>query len=156
MSSNPPAASTPTPRAAWSAAGQDGAATGGADNTSNSPGSAYGRAPQVARNGFSGPGVHNIDARISREFPITEKYRLQFLVEAFNVANHRNGLGVATTAFAYTTPGAATCPTGTHVNTCIAPYTATTTTTTPFGVINSTSGTLYGPRQIQVAAKLFF
>jgi len=42
------------------------------------------------------------------------------------------------------------------VNTCIAPYTATTTTTTPFGTINSTSSILYGARQLQFAAKLFF
>ena len=27
---------------------------------------------------------------------------------------------------------------------------------TPFGTINTTSGTLYGPRQLQVSAKLFF
>jgi hypothetical protein len=157
MSSNPPSGVYTTGAgAAASAAGQDGGATGGSDNTNNGPTSAYGRAPFLARNGFAGPGVHNVDLRISREFPIFEKYRFQILGEAFNLVNHRNGLSVATTAYAYTAPGAATCPTGAHTNTCIAPYTATTTTTTPFGTINSTSSILYGARQLQVAAKFFF
>jgi hypothetical protein len=137
-----------------SAAGGDGGATGAADNTNNSPGSAYGRAPMVKRNGFVGPGVHNLDMRVSREFPIHEKYRFQILGEAFNIVNHRNGLGVATTAYSFVAPAAtaATCPAGAHTNTCIAPYVSST----PFGVINSTSSILYGARQLQVAAKLFF
>ena len=157
MSSNPPAGRYMTGAGAIaSAAGQDGGATGGSDNTNNSPGSAYGRAPQDRRNGYAGPGVHNLDFRISRDFAITERYKFEILGEAFNLINHRNGLQVAATAYAYTSPGAATCPTASHVNTCIAPYTATTTTTTPFGVINSTSSVLYGARQLQVAAKLFF
>ena len=128
------------------AAGGDGSATGGADNTNNSPGSAYGRAPQVRRNGFPGPGVHNLDMRISRDFQIHENIRFQLLGEAFNIVNHRNGLGVATTAFTYAAPLAA------GGNTRIIPY----VTSTPFGTITNTSSTLYGPRQLQVAAKLFF
>lgn len=138
------------------AAGADGSATGGADNTNNSPGTAYGRAPQDKRNGYPGPGIHNVDMRVSRDFPFMERFRFQILAEAFNVVNHRNGLGVATTAYTFTAPGSATCPVGSHVNTCIAPYAATTTTSTPFGTINSTSSILYGARQMQFAAKLFF
>jgi len=136
------------------AAGNDGSATGGANNTFNSPGSAFGRAPQVARNGFHGPGIHNFDARVSRDFPIREGIKFQILGEAFNLVNHRNGLGVTTTAYSFTAPAAssAACPVGSHANTCITPFVSTT----PFGTINSTTGTLYGPRQLQVAAKLFF
>jgi hypothetical protein len=157
MSSNPPSGVYTTGAGAMAtAAGQDGGATGGTDNTNNGPSSAYGRAPQDKRNGYPGPGVHNFDMRVSREFPIMEKFRFQVLAEAFNIVNHRNGLQIASTAYAYTSPGAATCPAGSHVNTCIAPYTATTSTTTPFGTINSTSSILYGARQLQVSAKLFF
>ncbi|WP_263367655.1 TonB-dependent receptor [Edaphobacter bradus] len=136
------------------AAGFDGSATGAANNTFNSPGSAFGRAPQVARNGFHGPGVHNIDLRVSRDFPIHENVRFQIVGEAFNLVNHRNGLGVATSAFSFVAPTATsvTCPVSGHSNTCIAPFVSST----PFGTINNTSGTLYGPRQLQVAAKLFF
>jgi hypothetical protein len=135
-------------------AGIDGGATGGADNTNNSTSSALGRAPQVARNGFPGPGIHNFDLRIARDFPIHESISFQIVGEAFNLVNHRNGLGVATTAFSYANPSSATasCPAASHANTCIIPFVSST----PFGTINSTAGTLYGARQLQVGAKLFF
>ena len=130
----------------------DGGATGGADNTNNVVSSSPGRAPQVARNGFPGPGVRNIDLRISRDFPIHEQISFQIVGEAFNVLNHLNGLAVATTAFSYANPGSgANCPTS-HANTCIAPFVSGT----PFGTINNTAGTLYGARQLQMSAKLFF
>ncbi|MDP9050134.1 MAG: TonB-dependent receptor, partial [Acidobacteriota bacterium] len=149
---------------------RDGGATGGGDNTSNAPGSSFGRNPADKRNGFKGPGVHNMDVRISRDFNIEHGMRIQILAEAFNLANHRNGLGVATLAYSFVNPSTATtnaglaCPTSLHANSCIIPYqsnntgtsSATLTTTTPFGTINSTSGSLFGPRQLQFAAKLFF
>ncbi len=154
MSGNPPAGLYTTGAGTTAvAAGIDGGATGGADNTNNSTSSALGRAPQVPRNGFPGPGIHNLDVRISRDFPIHESISFQIVGEAFNVVNHLNGLGVATTGFGYAAPSASTanCP-ASHTNTCIVPFVSST----PFGTINNTAGTLYGARQLQVAAKLFF
>jgi hypothetical protein len=135
----------------------DGGATGGADNTNNSGSGTIARAPHVKRNGYSGPGIHNIDFRIGRDFPVFKTMKLQLQGEAFNLFNHRNGLGVANTGFAFVNPSdaasnATTCPLSSHTNTCIAPYTSAPA----FGQINSTSGTLYGARQLQVTAKLFF
>jgi hypothetical protein len=134
----------------------DGGVTGAAVSLFNS--ATAGRAPQVARNAFAGPGLRNIDARLSRDFQITEKLRLQFLAEAFNLLNHQNRLSVNTTAYQFS---AATAPTKTaptpvcsnlsHTHDCISPYTAT-----PFGSTASTSSTLYGPRQLQFSSKLFF
>lgn len=149
---------------------RDGGATGGGDNTFNAPGIAFGRDPFDKRNGFKGPGVHNLDMRISRDFNLEHGLRFQILAEAFNVVNHRNGLSVANVAYSFVNPsGASTnaalaCPTNLHANSCIIPYqsnnsgtsSSVLTTTTPFGVINSTSGILYGPRQLQFSAKLFF
>jgi hypothetical protein len=40
------------------------------------------------RNVLFGPGHYNLDTRISRSFHIREKYRLDFLGEAFNILNH--------------------------------------------------------------------
>ena len=96
--------------------------------------------------------------RISRDFAITERYRFQILGEGFNIANHRNNLSVANLAYAFVAPSAtsAACPAASHTNTCVVPYTSYTSTTTPFGTPNSTSSTLYGPRQLQFAVKLFF
>jgi hypothetical protein len=173
MSNNPSACPAGTATGTCSnpaLAPRDGGATGGGDNTSNAPGSSYGRDPFDKRNGFKGPGIHNLDMRISRDFNLEHGMRFQILGEAFNVVNHRNGLAAATVAYSFENPAIGTtnaadaCPKSLHANSCIIPYqsnntgtsSSTLTTTTPFGVINSTSGILYGPRQLQFSAKLFF
>jgi Carboxypeptidase regulatory-like domain len=105
-----------------------------------------GRVPQVKRNAFAGPGVHNLDARISRDFTIREGLKVQVIAEAFNLANHQNILSVNTNLSSYLTP--AQCG---HTNGCIAPYTGV-----PFGSASSTNSTLFGPRQTQFTAKFLF
>ena len=125
----------------------DGGVTGAELSLFNS--ATGGRAPQVPRNGFAGPGVRNIDARITRDFPIHETIKLEILGEAFNLLNHQNVLGVNTTAFSYAAAGSGVC--AGHSNPCIYPYPSQ-----PFGATTSTSSNLYGARQLQVSAKLFF
>jgi hypothetical protein len=120
----------------------EGGATGG--SVGNSPSPSTGRAPHLRRNSLPSNGVRNVDARVSRDFPIHENIRLQLFAEAFNLANRRQILGQATTAF---TIGAQRTD-GTFA---ITPYTST-----PFGTPTTTQGTLYGPRQLQFTAKLFF
>jgi hypothetical protein len=99
-----------------------------------------GRAPQLRRNSFPGPGIRNVDARISRDIPIHEAIKMQFFMEAFNVANRRQIIAQNTTAYQFnsaTTIGVAS-------------------QATPFGTPTATSSVLYGPRQLQFTAKLFF
>ena len=138
MSNNPSAAG-----AAY--AGLDGTATGLGVNLNNSPGSAFGRAPFLGRNAFVYGGVRNLDARLSRDFPIHESIKFQILMEAFNAVNKRQVLGVSSLAYSFATPLT------TGGNARIIPFTATA-----FGTPTQTSGVLYGPRQLQFAAKLFF
>jgi hypothetical protein len=121
--------------------GIEGGVTGG--SVGNSPSPSSGRAPQFRRNSFPSNGVRNIDARLSRDFPIHESIKMQLFVEAFNLANRRQILGYNTTAFQYST---------TQGPFDIVPYTGTP----GFGTPSSTSSTLYGPRQMQFTAKLFF
>ena len=121
-------------------------------------------APQVKRNGYPGlrraqprradfcvslPSLRSIAFRYSRK-PSTREppQRLADCQRCLRVCRSRHA----------SVPRLEQClPTWyLTVNTCIAPYTATTTTTTPFGVINSTSSILYGARQLQFAAKLVF
>ena len=134
----------------------DGGLTGAELSLNNS--GTNGRVPdQIARrNGFTGPGVHNVDARISRSFTLHNSIRLEVFAEAFNVLNHKNILGVNTTLYTYVTSGSAynggTCPT-TNNNGCIVPL---ATSTAAFASTTSTSSTLYGPRQIQLTGKLYF
>lgn len=122
---------------ASAAGGIEGGATGGA--VGNSPSPSSGRAPQFRRNAFPSNGIRNVDARVSRDVVLYENIKMQFFVEAFNVANRRQITGFNTTAYQYS---------GT---TSIVPFTST-----PFGSPSSTSSTLYGPRQLQFTAKLYF
>jgi hypothetical protein len=109
------------------------------------------------RNAFTGPGIHNVDARLSRDFPVyKEGMHLEFAAEAFNVMNHRNVTAVSTSGYSYVAPGGTvasgvTCPIASLAAGCIVPYTAVT-----FGSTTSTTSTLYGPRQLQLIGKFTF
>jgi hypothetical protein len=119
------------------------------------------------RNAFTGPGVHNVDARLSRDFPLfKEKYHFELAAEAFNVANHRNILSVNTALVSYTAPGGTT-PTGVACAAsaspdsisatgnvgCLAPLSASTAA---FGSPASTSNVIYGARQLQLLGRFIF
>jgi len=143
----------------------DGGLTGAALSLFNSGTPA--RVPDAiaGRNSFRGPGVHNVDARVSRSFPIHESISLQLYAEAYNITNHKNILTINSSLATYTAPST---PTSTNTITtssgpitcgsalgagCITPLASTSA---QFGTQSGTSAVLYGPRQIQLAAKLFF
>jgi hypothetical protein len=122
-----------------------------------------GRPPQVGRNSIYSPGFNNLDFRISRDVPIHDNIKLQFIGESFNLLNRRIITGVNGTLSQYSplsttgnctaalqTPGTTASP----LQGCIAPNTATGASA--FGAPSTTSNSLVGPRQLQVAAKLFF
>jgi hypothetical protein len=50
----------------------------------------------ISRNAFRGPAYFDIDAQISRIFPIRERYMLDLRLESFNMLNHPNFSGVDT------------------------------------------------------------
>ena len=81
----------------------------------------------LGRNAFRGPNYFNVDAEVSRFFPVTERTKLDLRIEAFNVLNHPN----------FNNPGSGNL----KVNT---PKT--------FGVITGASG----PRIFQGAVKFIF
>jgi hypothetical protein len=142
--------------------GLDGGATGEAVTLNDSAGP--GRVPFLRRNNTVFAGIHNMDARVGRTFPIHEKINFDIFVEAFNTFNHREVLGVVSSAYQYVQPGLnapqlpnsallpPTCP-ATNTAPCIAPYQSASA---PFGSPSTTSGVLYGARQLQFAAKLNF
>ena len=112
------------------------------------------------RNAFAGPGVHNLDARISRVFPIKERYSFELAGEAFNLVNHRNILAVNTNFVAYSAAaatGTGACVLGTAAtggcNGSLVPLTASTA---QFMTPSSTSNIIYGPRQIQLLGRFIF
>jgi hypothetical protein len=124
-----------------------------------------GRPPQIGRNSIYGPGFNDFDFRVARDIPIHEKIYMQVTAEAFNLLNHTIITGVNGTYSQYTgvsgTSGAvcnaanySSAPAGSTVQGCISPYTGTGLSA--FGATSGTNNSLYGPRQVQVAAKLFF
>ena len=44
----------------------------------------------TGRNSFRGPGAYNINAELGKTFPITERFKLQFRSEFYNLLNHSN------------------------------------------------------------------
>jgi hypothetical protein len=141
--------------------GDDGGIYGGAmSSSSGSP--TTGRPPQIGRNSITGPGFNDVDFRITRKVPIHDSIYMEFVGEAFNALNHTIITGVNSTYSAYasssatsaTCPSTASAPTGSVVQGCITPYAGTGISA--FGVMSGTNNALYGPRQLQVSAKLFF
>ena len=143
--------------------GAEGNIYGGA-MSSSSGFATTGRAPQIGRNSIKAPGYNDLDMRIARDIPIHESVKLQFTADAFNVLNHTIITGVNSTYSQYTsaaatgacstatqTPGTAAAP----LQGCIAPFSGTALSA--FGATSSTSSSiLFGARQLQVSAKLFF
>jgi len=146
--------------------GADGGIYGGAIS-SGSGFATTGRAPQVGRNSITGPGFNNVDFRVTRVVPIHDNISIQFIGEAFNLLNHVIATGVNGTFSQYSSAVAPstsvpnpTCnsttsaPSGSALQGCIAPYSGTGLNA--FGAVNGTNNALYGPRQLQVSAKLTF
>jgi hypothetical protein len=73
--------------------------------------------------------------------------KLALVGDAFNLFNHTNVSSVNTTAFNYTAAGSGVC--SGHTNGCYAPNAAFLSPT-------ATSNLLFGPRQLQVSARLTF
>ena len=122
----------------------DGGLTGGEASNANPT---AGRAGWLPRNSFTAPGYHNVDFRLGRQFAFGERVRLSLLGEVFNLFNHTNISSVNTTAFNYTAAGSGVC--AGHTNGCLAPNAA-------FLAPTATSNLLWGPRQVQISARLTF
>ncbi len=94
--------------------------------------------PVLGRNSFILPSLHNIDARLSKRFRLTETMNLEFLAEAFNIVNRTHVFGVESAM--YQRAGNAT----------------TLTFNSNFGNVTGAQSTNYRERQIQFAARFQF
>lgn len=142
--------------------GADGNIYGGA-MSSSSGAPVTGRPPQIGRNSIYAPGYNDFDFRLSRNIPIHESVYMQFSADAFNLLNHTiitsvNGtysqfLGVGSSS-GNLKCNASGAPAGSALQGCIAPFNLTGLSA--FGATSGTNNGLYGPRQMQFSAKLFF
>ena len=104
------------------------------------------RIPGIDRNAYQMPSTWFVDLRASKRLVVREHYNLEFLAEAFNLANHQNVTSVGTTAYAVTENATS------HINEFV-PYTST-----PFSSITGTNNSnfAYNVRQLQMAVRLTF
>ena len=89
---------------------------------------------------FRGPGFHRLDFSLFKEFPLSERFRLEFRSEFFNLTNHPN----------FSNPGFS----GNGV--VAAPGSLNYLDTTNFGKITSTRDGQNDQREIQFALKLYY
>jgi hypothetical protein len=87
----------------------------------------------------AGPGFHRLDFSLFKNIDLTERFRLQFRTEFFNIFNHPN----------FNAPGFGG-------NGVVAISNALNFTNSNFGEIGSTRDAPYDPRQIQFALKLYY
>jgi len=123
----------------------DGGMTGAEVSTFAGP--TGGRASWLARNPYNLPNFTNVDFRMGRSFSFKEKYKLDFMVDAFNLFNSTIVSSVNTTAFTYSGPGVGAC--ATHTSGCLVPSSS-------FGSRSTTSSAISGPRQLQLGARFTF
>jgi hypothetical protein len=86
-----------------------------------------------------GPGYHRLDFSIFKDFPFSEKRKLQFRTEMFNITNHPN----------FNAPGFGG-------NGVVAIGGSLNWTNSNFGRIGSTRDAPYDPRQVQFALRFTF
>jgi len=128
--------------------GFGGVAGGPTGATVNNSGSAFGgRLPNIPRNADLGPGVGNVDLRISRDFKINERFKLSLAGEAFNLFNFTNFFSVNTTSYNLTAAGSGVC--AGHTNGCLVPVASYLTPT-------ASNNGLYGARQLQISGRITF
>jgi Carboxypeptidase regulatory-like domain/TonB dependent receptor len=88
---------------------------------------------------IEGPGYHRLDLSLFKNFQLTERYRLEFRSEFFNIFNHPN--------FDYPGFGG---------NGVVAVSNSTNFNDSTFGEIGATRDAPYDSREIQFALKLYF
>ncbi len=99
--------------------------------------------PNIGRNTMKYPRHIVDDIRVEKSFEIKEGYHLNLLCNVFNVANHQNVDGLNTTGYVFS---------GGTANSSTATY------QTSLGTTSSTnsSGFLFSPRNVEIAAKFSF
>jgi hypothetical protein len=99
--------------------------------------------PLIGRNTLKYPRHIVDDVKVEKDITFAERYKLQLLLNVFNIANHQNIDGINTTAWNLAATG---------------PTTGTATYQSAFNSVTSSnnSGFLYTPRELEIAAKFSF
>jgi hypothetical protein len=100
--------------------------------------------PAVGRNTYRYPGTYTVDLRASRSIRLSEKTRLELMVQGFNLLNHQNVTQIST--LGYLISGASSASVNPNL-----------TWEPTFGTVtNSNSTNLYRERQLELVLRLRF
>ena len=114
----------------------------------NGSGSSANRIDILGRDNFRRPSENKLDARVSKNFEMSDRFghfRMELLAEVFNVLNHQNITGLSAGAYSITpATGTNTINTLTFLGNTFGTYT------------NSNSNQTWEDRQIEIAARLHF
>lgn len=124
---------------------------GGHESINGSGGSVY--LPTVGRNVLRLPEQVDVDLRVAREVPVTERWRLRLTADIFNLPNRTNVSAVVERAFVVGTPANGYTP---LVFQDAATVSAEGLNTLPFGTYNGVSQGQARERQMQLGARLEF
>jgi hypothetical protein len=113
---------------------------------SNGAGGSF-RAPFETRNAYRQSGRNTFDLRVSREFALGGRARLQALVEAFNLFNHANFTGASNIRYRVASSRFDPAANQVIINLNEDP---------DFGRPSAASNTLFGPRDVQLGFKLLW
>ncbi|MDR3741558.1 MAG: TonB-dependent receptor [Terracidiphilus sp.] len=124
------------------------------------------RLPGTTRNAYRYPSTYVVDLRLSKSFKFAERYGLTLSGEAFNLFNHRNVTGVASTnGYNVGSPTAKASLTSSNIASNVGTDSLSLNTGTlpngstgwNFGIPNSAnSNFVYSTRQIQIGARFTF
>jgi hypothetical protein len=113
------------------------------------------RVPFELRNAFQLPAFENINLRLAKEVRFKERYRVDFIAEAFNLFNHTLVFGATTNQFNLTKVNATTlaaCPSTGVCTNALPAFSPRTDFRTP----TADQSTLYRERQLQFAVRFQF
>jgi hypothetical protein len=113
---------------------------------SNGAGGSF-RAPFETRNGYRQPGRKTFDLRVSKEFGLPGRARLQALVEAFNVFNTVNYTSFSTIKYRVASSAFDAATNRVTIN---------LTEDATFAAPSAASNTLFGPRDVQFGFKFLW
>ena len=101
----------------------------------------------LPRGYFKQPQIWYTDLRVSRRFSITEKTKVEFLVEGFNIFNRTLVTGVNSTIYSVDTTGSLASP---------RPFLNFNSGASGFQSVTGADSTLFRERQVQIAARFEF
>ncbi len=117
-------------------------------NSSGLSGTGVSYIPLLGRNSFRYPRTINLDVRAQKDFTFREKYNVELIGEAFNLANHQNATSINSSGYVLNTVQSA--------NSAQAPVSTLNYQPTFGSVTAANANNAYQVRQIQLALRLTF